>query len=65
LVVAGLQGNDYLAANTMLNIYGQIEAARVIYFAVANPSGFIKNTSKTFPNAIDIQSGFPNAKDSL
>lgn len=47
----------------MLNIYGKINAARVVYFPLANPSGFIKNTTKTFPNELDIQSDFPITKN--
>lgn len=65
LIAAGMVGNDYLAANTMLNLYGHIQAARIIYLPVANPSGFVKNTSNTYPKKIDIESDFPNARNSL
>jgi len=63
LIVAGLEGNDYLAVNSMLNIYQKINAARVIYFPLANPSGFIKNMSKTYPKEVDILSDFPTTKN--
>ena len=63
MIVAGLKGNDYLAVNSMLNIYGKINAARVIYLPVANPSGFIKNKSKTYPNEVEIFSDFPTTKN--
>ena len=63
LIVAGLKGNDYLAVNSMLNVYGKIDAARVVYFPLANPSGFIKNMSKTYPNEVEIPSDFPTSKN--
>ena len=41
LIVSGLRGDDYLSPTVLLNLYGKVRgAARVIYFPLANPSGF-------------------------
>jgi predicted deacylase len=43
LLVSGMHGNEYLGPHTLLYGYQHFEAAHIIYFPVANPSGFAVN----------------------
>jgi len=42
-MVAGFHGNEYLGPHTLLYAYKHLKAAKIIYFPMANPSGFLKN----------------------
>ncbi len=58
LIVGGLKGNDYLGPSVILNLYGDLKggnAAQVIYFPIANPSGFTHNTAETYPQKINVE----------
>lgn len=59
LLVAGLKGNDTLGPYLLLNSYGKVQAGRVIYFPLANPSGFAKDAANTQPEDISIAADFP------
>lgn len=54
LLVSGLEGNDKMGPELLLASYGKLTAARIIYFPLANPSGFVKGTSTTFPQQLNI-----------
>lgn len=53
LLVGGLRGDDAAGPSILLNAYGRINAARVIFFPYANPSGINKNSTKTVPGDIN------------
>lgn len=59
LIVGGLRGDDVLGPTTILNLYGKIKAARIIYFPIANPSGFMHKQAETYPNGINVEADFP------
>jgi hypothetical protein len=59
LLVAGLRGDDATSPNILLNAYGQLDAARTIFFPIANPSGFDTGTLPTHPGGINVEKDLP------
>lgn len=59
MLVSGLYGDQYLGPNLLLNSYQHLNVARIIFFPVANPSGFSKGEKLTIPTNIDIKKDFP------
>lgn len=55
LLVGGLRGDDKFSPALLLNAYKSLSAARIIYFPLANPSGYLMSTKTTYPNHIDIE----------
>lgn len=59
MIIAGLRGDDSIGPNILLNAYGELDAARIIFFPLPNPSGFNKDSIVTFPAAINVENDFP------
>jgi len=59
LLVSGFYGGQYLGPNILLNSFGILNAAKIIYFPIANPSGWIHNSRNIFNSNIDIAHDFP------
>jgi len=59
LLISGLQGDDSLGPDLLFNSYGKITAARIIFFPLANPSGYMQGTQTTFPKQADVLLDFP------
>lgn len=59
LLLSGLEGNDTIGPEVLLASYGQLTAARIIYFPLANPSGFSMATSATYPRRFSVSEDFP------
>jgi hypothetical protein len=43
----------------LLKSYGKVAAARIIFFPMANPSGYMQGTKTTFPNQMDVFEDIP------
>lgn len=54
-----MHGNEVLGPMTLLYAYKHLSAARIIYFPIANPSGFVKKQRLTFPGGLDPNRDFP------
>lgn len=54
-----MHGNEYIGPHTLLYGYKYFDAPHIIYFPVANPSGYARNQRLTFPNQIDTNRDFP------
>jgi predicted deacylase len=54
-----MHGDEVLGPHTLLYAYQHLKAYKIVYFPMANPSGFIKNTRYTFPNKVDLNRDFP------
>jgi predicted deacylase len=48
-----------LGPHTLLNAYKSLKGYKIIYFPVANPSGFIKHRRQTVPGEIDPNRDYP------
>lgn len=59
LMVAGMHGNEYIGPHTLLYGYAHLKAYRIIYFPVANPSGFHQGIRQTDPGKIDPNRDYP------
>jgi hypothetical protein len=59
LLLSGLRGDDAISPNILLNAYGHLNAARTIFFPLANPSGATKNSPLTVPGSINPEKDFP------
>lgn len=59
LLVGGMHGNEYLGPLTLLNGYKYFEAHHIIYFPVANPSGYDITQRHTNPSRKDPNRDFP------
>lgn len=44
LMVSGMHGDEFIGPHTLLYAYPHLRAHKIIYFPMANPSGFIKGT---------------------
>lgn len=64
LLLSGLRGSDLLSSSILLNAYGVLNAARIIYFPFANPSGLAKGSDFTFPGKTDVENDFPIGNNS-
>lgn len=47
LMVAGMHGNEHIGPHALLYGYAHLKAYKIIYFPVANPSGFQKGIRQT------------------
>ena len=59
LMVSGMHGNEYLGPHVLLYGYQLFKNAHIIYFPMANPSGFEKNQRQTYPLKVDPNRDFP------
>ena len=59
LLVGGMHGNEYLGPHTLLYGYKYFKARHIVYFPVANPSGFQLNQRMTYPTRKDPNRDFP------
>jgi predicted deacylase len=55
LIVGGLRGNDFLGPTAILNLYGKVKAGKIIYFPLANPSGFMRQQIEAYPTNVNIE----------
>ena len=62
-MVGGMHGNEYLGPMAMLYGYQYFKAAHIVYFPVANPSGFSRSSRNTFPSNRDPNRDFPVDKN--
>lgn len=59
LFVSGFHGDERLGPHTLAHGYKHFKGNHIIYFPMANPSGFIKNQQKTYPSNINPYLDFP------
>ena len=48
-MVSGMHGNEFLGTHVLLYGFEHFKGAHIIYFPVANPSGFQRQERLTFP----------------
>jgi predicted deacylase len=54
-----MHGDEFIGPHTLLYAYKHLKADKIIYFPVANPSGFAQGKRETFPGNIDVNRDFP------
>lgn len=59
LLVSGMHGDEFIGPLTLLYAYKHLKADRIVYFPVANPSGFAKGMRATSPGGLDVNRDFP------
>lgn len=54
-----MHGNEILGPHTLLNSYKLLKGYKILYFPIANPSGFLKRRRETVPGKIDPNRDYP------
>ena len=63
LLVSGMHGNEYLGPHALLYAYKELDAARIIYFPIANPSGFSTHSRYGYPVQVAPNRDYPVDKN--
>ena len=54
-----MHGNEFLGPHTLLYAYKHLKAYRILYFPMANPSGFNRHQRTTYPSGVDPNRDYP------
>ncbi len=58
-----MHGDEYLGPHVLLYGYKYFKADHIIYFPMANPSGFNLQKRNTHPSYVDVNRDFPVDKN--